>query len=470
MQLHAPSSVKQRVNRDKRLIRSMLQDSKDSLLQSLAVTAQTGLHSTTAQLAALHCLTAVQDSLPASAPALPAVDAPPGFAPMPVETALATPSFALKLWPYGTCPTQESCPSQWPMQDPEPLLQLLRVHKLIANNDKQQVPQQLLIEAVQSASLTHNCGLAERLITGNKAKTAPISLQLQLLELQFIQSQGKLDTTSASAQLWQMLSPALPKTPTPNSGSKVTPSASLHAQALLQLAKWCAPQAKAPAANSGLPSQVLRGLKETLISGDADFLPSDASPQALCLAAAVKAGRTSASAWLAYADCLHTLCRSALTSGLLGDPSISEHASPSPSPSEDTAPASQDSSAAVVDNNRTSVEMVKAYCMHLSLAAQSIGQAGVPEDHMPVLLKLIQLLSGDQAVPEVLEAVRSGTELVPVLTWRAVVPQLFALLAHGDAGVWGLAQVLLQRLQLVDPAAVLYPALVESKRISKGGL
>ena len=89
---------------------------------------------------------------------------------------------------------------------------------------------------------------------------------------------------------------------------------------------------------------------------------------------------------------------------------------------------------------------------------------------MPVLLKLLQLLSGDGLVPEVLHAVRAGVESVPVLAWRCVVPQLFALLAHRDAGVWHLAQELLQALEMLDPAAVLYPALVESGRSKSGAL
>ena len=52
--------------------------------------------------------------------------------------------------------------------------------------------------------------------------------------------------------------------------------------------------------------------------------------------------------------------------------------------------------------------------------------------------------------------------------WRAVAPQLFALLAHSEEEVARLAGELLQGLQMLDPAAVLFPALVESKRISSG--
>ncbi|KAL0031856.1 hypothetical protein WJX79_000268 [Trebouxia sp. C0005] len=76
------------------------------------------------------------------------------------------------------------------------------------------------------------------------------------------------------------------------------------------------------------------------------------------------------------------------------------------------------------------------------------------------------LLSGDDT--GAFQALISGTRAIPVLVWRAVVPQLFAILSHEDTGVWGWAQDLLQRLEQLDPAAVLYPALVESKRISKG--
>ena len=59
---------------------------------------------------------------------------------------------------------------------------------------------------------------------------------------------------------------------------------------------------------------------------------------------------------------------------------------------------------------------------------------------------------------------------LPPLTWRPVVPQLFALLAHDNAALSGLAESLLHHLGSVDAAAALYPALVESKRIEQGML
>jgi len=482
MQLHAHSSAKQRPGRDKRLIRTLLQDSKDTLLQSLSVTAQTGLHNTTSQLTALHCLAAVQESVPAPVAALAAVDAPPGFAPKAVEPSpQLQPAFALWLWPFGNGLPQEADANQWPVEDPQPLLQLLRVHKVLASKGKQEVPQQLLLNAVQSAAASGNHCLANRLIADNAANSKDrdglLSLKLHLLKFQPECSSRSVDSTSASGQLWNLVKPLLERNPP----SAETEPASLQAQALLQLALWCkAPspdqqgsQADHSIKNLGQQSQVIHSLKVIVdsASGSQPYLPPDASDQAVCLGAAVKLAPGSASAWLAYADYLHTICNPAATHqnppALQSSPDTE---APTSANSVDASMPHSSDSNLLEDHTKVHViiEMVKAYCTHLQLAAQSSGQAGVPEDHMPILLKLLQLLSGDSMAPGVFQALSSGTREIPVLVWRAVVPQLFALLAHEDSGVWGWAHELLQRLEQLDPAAVLYPALVESKRISKG--
>ncbi len=218
MQLHAHSSAKQRPGRDKRLIRTLLQDSKDTLLQSLSVTAQTGLHNTTSQLTALHCLAAVQESVPAPVAALAAVDAPPGFAPKAVEPSpQLQPAFALWLWPFGNGLPQEADANQWPVEDPQPLLQLLRVHKVLASKGKQEVPQQLLLNAVQSAAASGNHCLANRLIADNAANSKDrdglLSLKLHLLKFQPECSSRSVDSTSASGQLWNLVKPLLERNP-----------------------------------------------------------------------------------------------------------------------------------------------------------------------------------------------------------------------------------------------------------------
>lgn len=474
MQLHAPASAKQRSGRDKRLIRSMLQDSKDTLLQSLAVTAQTGLHNATAQLTALHCLTAVQESVPAPAAALPSVDAPPGFAPKTAEP-VSHPLFALKLWPFGDGCAQDLQPYQCPAQDPQPLLQLLRVHKVLASKGKQQ----LLLDAVQSAAASGNHHLADRLTAdlASQDTQGVLSVKLQLLRLQHQHSTGAIDDASASDQLSDLLLPML-QTKAPSAQVEI---ASLQAQAIVQLTHWWqASLSKSDGSNNGTfhaslgqRSEVLNSLKE-IMQGDGSiqpYLPSDAPDQAMCLAAAVKLTSGSASAWLAYAEYLHSLCY----------PAPSPNAPQAHAPAQAEAPASPTAADTLssashdghpVENNEVkqqiATEMVKAYCAHLRLAAQSVGQAGLPEDHMPVLLKLLHLASEDHVISDALHALKSESRTIPVLTWRAVVPQLFALLVHECADVWGLALELLQALQCVDPAVVLYPVLVESKRISKG--
>ena len=482
MQLHAHSSAKQRPGRDKRLIRTLLQDSKDTLLQSLSVTAQTGLRHTTAQLTALHCLAAVQESVPAPAAALAAVDAPPGFAPKAVEpSAQPHPPFALRLWPFGDGLPQEADVNHGPVQDPQPLLQLLRVHKVLAAKGKQEVPHRLLFNAVQSAAASGNHGLVDRLAADYTANSKDggglLSLKLHLLRYKPHYSTSSVESTSASKQLWNLVKPFLERK-IPAAEAELDP---LQAQALLQLALWCkAPSPDQPGRQDvhsveslGQQSQVIHSLKVIAdgASGLQPYLPPEASDQAVCLGAAVKLVPVSASAWLAYADYLHTWCHSAATHQ---NPHVAHSSPEAEAPTlanslDTTTPRSGDSNL-LEDHTKEHViiEMVKAYCTHLQLAAQSSGQAGVPEDHMPILLKLLQLLSGDDTVPGALQALSSGTTAIPVLVWQAVVPQLFAMLAHEDAGVWGWAQELLQRLEQLDPAAVLYPALVESKCIGKG--
>lgn len=463
MQLHTPSSVKQRAGRDKRVIRTMLQDSRETLLQSIAVTAQTGLLNVTAHLAALHCVTAVQDSMPAPAAVLSAADAPPGFAPKPSTESSASSPFALKLWPFGNNAQRQAQPRQWPVEDPEPLLQLLRVHKVLASKSKQQVPQQLLADILQSASAaaTHSPSLATRLIEevkdASQDQLSPtLSAGIHLLELQQLHNRGGSDASSAVKQLWDHVASTLPDADSQRASSTCLRHRPAHSvvQAMLQLADWSRGK------TVGRQAEALRSLREVALGSKeapGSYLPPDASDQALCLAAAVKLAPSSAAAWLAYADYLHNLCNLQCSTPLL-EASSSQGESQGSDNSVVTNSSDQD----------TLKQMIKAYCTYLKLAAQSVGQAGLPEDHMPVLLKLLQLLNLDELAPDGLLALRAGLESVPVLTWRCVVPQLFASLAHQDAGVWQLAQELLQALEMLDPAAVLYPALVEIRRSTMG--
>lgn len=476
MQLHAPSPLKQRAGRDKRAIRTMLQDSRETLLQSIAVSAQTGLQNITGHLAALHCVVAVQESVPAPAPVLSAADAPPGFAPKaPTEPSAPSP-FALKIWPFGDDAQQHPQPRQWPIQDVAPLLRLLRVYKVLASKSKQQIPQQLLADILLSASAaaTHSPSLSQRLVQEVKnispeQPSPTLSAQLHLLELQQLHNKGGSNSASAFEQLWDHVATTLPDPLTAGSSDGLQrESTQSVAEAMLQLAKWS--QTSHGMMTSTRQAEMLARLKGVALgSSEASepYLPLDASPPALCLAAAVKLAPASATAWLAYADYLHSLCSLHPSSTLLQS---STPASPrgSAETAHNSQPGSDESGMLDPSSWQTLTQMVKAYCTHLKLAAQSVGLAGLPEDHMSVLLKLLQLLSMEELAPECLEAIRAGVESIPVLTWRCVVPQLFALLAHQDAGVWQLAQQLLQALELQDPAAVLYPALVESRRSNSG--
>ena len=473
MQLQGPSPIKQRASRDKRAIRSMLQDSRETLLQSIAVTAQTGLQNVSAHLAALHWVTAVQDSVPAAAVVLSAADAPPGFAPKPPTEASAPSPFAHKLWPFGgDAPPQ---PRRWPLGGAAPLLQLLRVHKGLASKGKHQVPQQLLADTLQSASAaaTHSPSLAKQLIqevkdVNTNQPNSSLSARLHLLELQQLHNRGGSDSSSAFEQLSHHVASTL-SDPLKSASTGSTQSGSTHPglEALLQLAKW---YHASHGVMFGRHAEILDRLKEIALGSSkasGSYLPSGASDQALCLAAAVKLAPASATAWLAYADYLHSLCE-LQPFALPPQPSTPASSQGSAGAGDHSQPDSDKSDMLNSSSRETTAQMVKAYCTYLKLAVQSIGQAGLPEDHMPVLLKLLQLLSQDELAPEVVHALRAGVESVPVLTWRCVVPQLFALLAHQHAGVWQLAQELLQALEALDPAAVLYPALVESRRSNTG--
>ena len=488
MQLHAPSSIKQRAGRDKRAIRSMLQDSRETLLQSVAVAAQTGVQNTHAHLAALHCITAVQDSVPAPpAAALSAADAPPGFAPKASAEPSALSPFALKLWPFIGSASHDNSPCRWPVEDTTPLLQMLRVHKLLASKSKQQVPLQLLVEVLQSASAlaSHSPSLAQRLVEEVKSVSPEehnlVASKLDLLELQLLHSKGGTQSSFAAEKLWGLLSLQISEASTQSaSPSAAQPahhnSSPAVAEALLQLGSWCKLLDKTSFGRRTDMYAIIREVAHDGSGSSHTYLPSDASDGALCWAAAVKLVPSSAAAWLAYADYLHILSQSRLQDNI-SRPQLTgkdDHISLPGSQGSETADdiqsnqLSANSTELKSDNHEASIAMVKAYCTYLRLSVQSTGQAGLPEDPMPVLLKLLQLLSGDQLVPKVLQAFQAGMEAVPVLTWRPVVPQLFALLAYADAGVWNLAQKLLQALELLDPAAILYPALVESRRSSKG--
>lgn len=475
MQLHAPSPVKQRAGRDKRAIRSMLQESRETLIQSIAVTAQTGLQNVTAHLAALHCITAVQESVPAPAAALSPADAPPGFAPKtPTEPSVQSP-FAHKLWPFGDIAPHDSQPRAWLKRDAEPLLQLLRVHKVLASSSKQQVPQQLLAGIVQSASAAAADSplLAVRLIQAakdvNKEQPSPtVSASLQLLELQQLHNRGGSCSSSACEQLCNHVAARLtdPLTGASTDGSQQG-SAYPIVEAVLQLAKWCQ---TSNGTTSDQQADMLLRFREVAhgsLEPTDTHLHVDSSDQALCLAALVKLAPTSATAWLAYADYLHTLCNNQLLETPLHS-STPASSQASAEPADVSQPDSEKSDMLDSSSPQTLIHMVNAYCTYVKLAVQSLGQAGLAEDHLPALLKLLQLLSQEELAPEVLHALKAGIESVPVLAWRCVVPQLFALLAHHDAGVWQLAQELLQALEVMDSAAVLYPALVESRR-SKAG-
>lgn len=469
MQLHAPSPVKQRAGRDKRVIRTMLQDSREMLLQSVAVTAQTGLKNVTDHLAALHCVAAVQESVPAPAAVLSAADAPPGFAPKPSTEHSASSAFALKLWPFGDMAQQHAQPRQWPVEASGPLLQLLRVHKVLASKSEQEVPQQLLADILHSASAaaTHSPSLATRLIgevkDARQDQLSPtLSAGVHLLELQQLHRRGGSDSSSAVEQLWGHVASTLPDPLQRASSNRLQyRPAHLVVESLLQLADW---SRTASGKTAGRQAETLCRLREVALGSSetsGSYLPSNISDQALCLAAAVKLAPSSATAWLAYADYLHSLCNLLRSTPLL-------QASSSQGAAEESQPDSDNSAVTNSCDRESLKQMIKAYCTYLKLAAQSVGQAGLPEDHMPVLLKLLQLLNLDELAPEGLLALRAGVESIPVLTWRCVVPQLFALLAHQDAGVWQLAQELLQALEMLDPAAVLYPALVEVRRSTTG--
>ena len=472
MQLHAFSPIKQRAGRDKRAIRSMLQDSKEVLLQSIAVTAQTGLQNASSHLAMLHCLSAVQESVPAPAAALSTADAPPGFAPKAQSEPTVFCPFALKLWPFNEPHTCNPQPRQWPAQDPSPLLQLLRLHNVLASKGKQPLPQQLLLDILQSASTSasHSPSLASRLVEEVRAASpdqhSAVASRLDLLELQLLHSRGDSCSTTAVEQLWVSVLSRLSKPRTPSSSASTSSATGIQhdsraatAEGLLQLAKWShLPDGVTSGKQTGMRDR-LRALAFGSNGSSELFLPADASEQAVCLAAAVKLVPQSAAAWLAYADYLHKLSQATPTADFpldpLSDKSINES-------------MSGGAATSTWHSHQTVVEMVQAYCAHLKLAVQSFGQAGMVEDHIPILLKLLHLLTGDQVVAEVLQAVKAGVESFPVLTWRPVVPQLFALLAHDEANVWNLAQELSQALELLDPAAVLYPALVESRRSIRG--
>ena len=474
MQLHAPSSVKQRAGRDKRVIRTMLQEARETLLQSIAVTAQTGLQNVATHLAALHCVVAVQDSVPAPAAVLSAADAPPGFAPKPSTEPSAPSTFAVKLWPFGQQTQRQAHPRQWPVENPAPLLQLLRVHKVLASKCKQQVPQQLLADILQStsAAAAQSSSLAKRLIQAVKdasqEQLSPtLSAQIRLLELQQLHKRGGSDRSSAVEQLWDHVASILPDALPSN---RIQWPAHSVMEAVLQLGKW---YQTSNGTTVSRQAETLGRLREAAVgssneeSGSTSYVSSDASDQALCFAAAVKLAPSSAAAWLTFADYLHSLCNLQRSSTLLqaSSPASSQESAEA---ADGSQPNSDKSDVQNSSDHETLIQMIKAYCTYLKLAAQSVGQAGLPEDHMPVLLKLLQVLDLDVLATEGLHALRAGVDTVPVLAWRCVVPQLFAVLAHQDAGVWRLAQKLLQALEMLDPTAVLYPTLVEIRRSSTG--
>ncbi|KAK9805272.1 hypothetical protein WJX72_010214 [[Myrmecia] bisecta] len=76
---------------------------------------------------------------------------------------------------------------------------------------------------------------------------------------------------------------------------------------------------------------------------------------------------------------------------------------------------------------------------------------------------------GESAIQQLLPYYERGLAEVPAAAWGAVTPQLFAQLLHPDQAVRQLAQRLLEALEMVSPAQVLYPALVEERQALADG-
>ena len=454
MQLHASAPVKQRAAREKRIVRSMLQDAQDTLFQSLAVVAQSGLDHTLPHLVQLHCLTAVQDTLPLATPNPAASDAPPGFAPKVTDAPPAQSSLLTHMWPFSEsqCASWGMNPDHWAAQDPKPMLQLLRVHQQLKDKQQDSTCQRLRLAAMHSASASGNHKLASRLLADVQALSEEGDISWcasRLLDTQRALSGGDLDTATAYQQLEQILQALHNSSASNRQHPQFT---SIQLQVMLQLAKWSgSTTSSASAVTDWNVSHMLHQPSVTPLDPSLweDIQAVDqAHDQEPYLSSAVCNVPRSAAAWLAYADCIHTCSVTSLRDNMVKD-------------------------AVYVDCDSgisRCFDAVQAYCRHLALASQTMGPAGKPEDCTAALLKVLHLVTTSAVSPsEVgLSAMTECLQGLPPLTWRPVVPQLFALLAHDNAALSGLAESLLHHLGSIDAAAVLYPALVESKRIEQG--
>ena len=457
MQLNATASVK-RVVREKRLVRSTLQDAQDTLLHSLAVTSQLGPASTVPHLVQLHCLTAVQDTLPQTSPNPSATDAPPGFAPIVVDTPPAPSLLLTHMWPFHDAPSAAGwspATGHWSAHDnPKPMLQLLRVHQQLDGKQKRSVCQRLRLGAMHAAATSHNYKLAERLGGALQAPTEAASswqCAAKLLQTQIAHDTGDLDAAAAT----QQLQPVLVSLQTlPADARDKRQVAAVQLQVLLQLAEWSSSGESLLSTSSldGDQGALRQIISDREVAGVRFLADGHPSVQGQYLHAAVSSMPQSAAALLAYGDYLHSICQDDSDDGT-GAHKHSQH---------DRFTAAEVSPTGA---GARQVQALQAYCLYLASASQSTSSAGDSLDCTPVLLKVLELVrESSDLVDTVMQAMLS----VPQLVWRNVVPQLFALLAHDDPAISGLAQRLLYDLSCVDAAAVLYPALVESKRVEKG--
>lgn len=457
MQLNASASVK-RVVREKRLVRSTLQDAQDTLLHSLAVMSQSGLESTVPHLVQLHCLTAVQDTLPQTSPNPSASDAPPGFAPKVADTPPAPSSLLAHMWPFHDSPSTASwrpatghCSAH---DNPKPMLQLLRVHQQLDSKQKQSICQRLRLGVMHAAATSHNYKLAERLGGALQAPTEAASswhCAAKLLQTQIAHDSGDLNATAAARHLQPVLV-SLQSLPADVGDKRQV--AAVRLQVLLQLAEWSGSGESllSTAATDGVQGVLRQIISDHKAAGSRVPADGHSSMQGQCLHAAVSSMPQSAAALLAYGDYLHSICQH----------DSDDNTAPRKHSQHDQIAAAELSP---IGAGARQVQALQVYCLYLASASQSTSSAGDSLDCTPMLLKVLELVTESS---DLVDMVMQAMSSVPQLVWRAVVPQLFALLAHEDSAISGLAQRLLHDLSCVDIAAVLYPVLVESKRAEKG--
>ena len=88
------------------------------------------------------------------------------------------------------------------------------------------------------------------------------------------------------------------------------------------------------------------------------------------------------------------------------------------------------------------------------------GGGGASEDRIiMVTLRLLRMLVRHAGSAELGDVLREGFEATPTEPWRAIVPQLFARIAHPDARVSGQVQRLLARIGEREPQLVVYSAI-----------